>query len=65
MDDRYYWKQLMKIFRVAESFDNQNDQEQLSTRANKILNILKETYNDGHRCGNLKNLKFDLKERSN
>lgn len=55
----------MKIFQVAENYSDDNDQEQLKARAQKILNILKETYNDGHRCGNLKNLKFDLKERSN
>lgn len=65
MNKKYYWKQLVKIFKITENVTDHEDEQQLSASAHKILKILKETYEDGHRCGNLKNLEINLKERSN
>jgi len=65
MKNRYYWKQLIKIFQVAENVSDFDNEKQLSERAHKIIDILKETYDDGYRCGNLKNLEINQKERSN
>jgi len=55
----------VKIFKITENVTDHGDEQQLSASAHKILRILKETYEDGYRCGNLKNLEINLKERSN
>lgn len=63
MKDAYFWRQLDKIFKASIKYEDYETDEQLTKRANKLVTILKDTYQEGYRRGALEGLSHSYNKR--